>query len=108
MKFGFVSAELCARVAIPFCLFAASGCDRMVTPRSAQVMKDADAKAADGDYLRAINLYESALNDSESTRNADIHYKLALLYDDKMNEPLNALHHYKRYLMLNPSGPRAA
>jgi len=111
MKFRWVSADLCRRAAVSFSLvllLVVSGCDRMVTPRSTQIMKDADAKAADGDYLRAINLYESALDDAESARNADIHYKLALLYDDKMNDPLNALHHYKRYLTLNPSGSRAA
>ena len=85
-----------------------TGCERMVTPRNTQIVKDADAKVTEGDYFRAINLYESALDDSESSRNADIHYKLALLYDDKMNDPLNALHHYKRYLTLNPTGPRAA
>jgi LysM repeat protein len=78
----------------------------MVTPRSVQTVKDADAKAADGDYLRAISLYESALDDGPGC--ADIHYKLALLYDDKLNDPLNALHHFKRYLTLNPTGSHAA
>lgn len=86
-------------------MMVTGGCDRMMTPRTAQTVKDADSKAAEGDYLRAINLYESALDDSP--RCADIHYKLALLYDDKMNDPLNALHHYKRYLTLNPTGPHA-
>ena len=80
-------------------------CDRMITPRSAQIIKDAEVKTADGNYLRAITLYESALDDSP--RSADIHYRLALLYDDKMHDPLNALHHFKRYLTLAPSGPRA-
>jgi tetratricopeptide (TPR) repeat protein len=78
----------------------------MMTPRTTQISKNADAKAAEGDYLRAINLYEAALDDSP--RCAGIHYKLALLYDDKMNEPLNALHHYKRYLTLSPTGSHAA
>ena len=84
---------------------ATPGCDRMITPRSTQIMKDADKKAADGDYLRAISLYESTLDDTAQC--ADIHYKLALLYDDKMNDPFNALHHYTRYLTLNPTGSRA-
>jgi LysM repeat protein len=83
-----------------------AGCDRMMTPRNAQIVKDADAKAAQGDFLRAINLYEAALDDSP--RCADIHYKLALLYDDKMNDPLNAVHHFKRYLTLSPTGSHAA
>jgi LysM repeat protein len=78
------------------------GCDRMITPRNAQIIKDADAKSTQGDFPRAINLYEAALDDSPKC--ADIHYKLALLYDDKMNDPLNAIHHFKRYLTLSPSG----
>ncbi len=85
---------------------AVAGCNRMMTPRSSQVIKDADARAADGDFLHAINLYESALDRSAGA--ADVHYRLALLYDDKMKEPLNALHHFKRYLMLAPTGPHAA
>lgn len=86
--------------------FGAGGCDRMITPRSAQVIKDAESKTADGNYLRAITLYESALDGS--AKSAEIHYRLAILYDDKMHDPLNALHHFKRYLTLAPSGPHAA
>ena len=81
------------------------GCDRMVTPRGTQVMKDADAKAADGDYLEAINLYEAALDGT--ARSAEIHYRVALLYDDKMKDPLSAMHHFKRYLTVAPGGPKA-
>lgn len=81
------------------------GCDRMITPRNAQIIKDADAKSMQGDFPRAINLYEAALDDSPKC--ADVHYKLALLYDDKMNDPLNAIHHFKRYLTLSPSGSHA-
>jgi nucleoid-associated protein YgaU len=36
-----------------------------------------------------------------------VHYRLALLYDDKMHDPLHALHHFKRYLTLAPAGPHA-
>jgi LysM repeat protein len=82
-----------------------TGCNRLITPRSTQLVKDADARAAEGDFLHAINLYESALDGSAAA--AEIHYKLALLYDDKMNEPLHALHHFKRYLTIAPNGARA-
>ena len=34
-------------------------------------------------------------------------YKLALLYDDKLNDPVSALHHFKRCLALSPNGPHA-
>src|SRR5437762_2780353 len=80
-------------------------CDRIGTSRYAQLMQDADSKSASGDFARAINLYEAALDDSP--RCAEIHYKLALLYDDKLNDPVSALHHFKRYLALSPNGPHA-
>src|SRR5205807_6084933 len=86
-------------------VFLLTGCDRMMTSRHAQLVKDADKKSAQGDFLRAINLYEAALDDSPLC--AEMHYKLALLYDDKMNDPLDALHHFKRYLIIAPSGARA-
>jgi LysM repeat protein len=85
---------------------ATGGCDRMITPRSAQIIKDAENKTAVGNFARAITLYESALDDSP--RSADVHYRLALLYDDKLHDPLHALHHFKRYLTLAPAGPHAS
>src|SRR4029434_9306557 len=88
--------------------FGLTACDRMGVSRHAQLIQDADTKSAQGDFARAINLYEAALDDSESNRNAEVHYKLALLYDDKLNDPVNALHHFRRYLTLSPTGTHAA
>ena len=82
-----------------------AGCDRVRNSRYEQLMQDADNKSAQGDFERAVNLYEAALDDSP--RGAEVHYKLALLYDDKLNDPVSALHHFKRYLVLNPNGPHA-
>lgn len=84
---------------------AVAGCDRLGNSRYAQLMRDADSKSANGDFARAINLYEAALDDSP--RCAEIHYKLALLYDDKLSDPVSALHHFKRYIELSPNGPHA-
>ena len=78
----------------------------MGASRQAQLVQDADTKSAQGDFARAINLYEAALDDSP--RCAEVHYKLALLYDDKLNDPVSALHHFRRYLALSPSGTHAA
>src|ERR1051325_6283984 len=94
---------------LAICFLAVSlvtSCDRMVTSRNARTVKEADWKAAQGDYLWAVNLYESALDGTPQS--AEVHYKLALLYDDKLNDPLHALHHFKRYLILNPEGSHAA
>jgi nucleoid-associated protein YgaU len=77
----------------------------MVTPRQTQLSNEAETKAREGDYTQAINLYEAALDGSANS--ADAHYQLALIYDDKMNDPLNALHHFKRFLALDPTNKRA-
>ena len=82
------------------------GCDRMSSSRRAQLIQDADTKSAQGDFARAISLYEAALDDSPNC--AEVHYKLALLYDDKLSDPVSALHHFRRYLELNPGGPHSA
>src|SRR5438445_1046929 len=84
---------------------AFTGCDRLMSSRYAQLVQDADGKSAQGDFERAINLYEAALDDSP--RCAEIHYKLALLYDDKLNDPVSALHHFRRCLTLSPTGSHA-
>jgi LysM repeat protein len=85
-----------------------TGCDRLGASRHAQLIQDADTKSAQGDFARAINLYEAALDDSENGRSSEVHYKLALLYDDKLNDPVSALHHFKRYLASSPTGAHAA
>jgi LysM repeat protein len=82
-----------------------AGCDRLGSSRYTQLIQDADNKAAQGDFERSVNLYEAALDDSP--RGAEVHYKLALLYDDKLNDPVSALHHFKRYLALSPNGSHA-
>jgi tetratricopeptide (TPR) repeat protein len=82
-----------------------AGCDRLGNSRYAELMQVADNISAQGDFERAVNLYEAALDDSP--RGAEVHYKLALIYDDKLNDPVSALHHFKRYLALSPNGPHA-
>jgi tetratricopeptide (TPR) repeat protein len=89
-----------------FFILGLTACDRLGASRSAQLMQDADTKSAQGDFARAVNLYEAALDDSP--RCSEVHYKLALLYDDKLNDPVSALHHFRRYLTLSPAGAHAA
>jgi len=83
-----------------------SSCDRMVTPPGRQIVHDADVKMTEGNFAQAINLYEQGLDGSPAS--ADVHFKLGTLYDDKMSDPLNAVHHFKRYIALAPTGRRAA
>jgi len=37
-------------------------------------------------------------------KDANVHYNLAILYDDRLNRNDKAVEHYKKYLVLHPSG----
>lgn len=83
-------------------LVALSGCDRIDRQRSKRAADRASQRASDGDYLDAIRYYEEALDGTVAT--AELHYRMALICDDRLNDPLGALFHFKRYLVLAPEG----
>ena len=105
LRFPLRGPALGVGVCLLFVLWGLTACDRLGSSRYSQLTQDADSKSAQGDFARAIDLYEAALDDSP--RCAEVHYKLALLYDDKLNDPVSALHHFKRYLALTPNGRHA-
>ncbi len=80
------------------CFFA--GCDKQDPQREAVARAEEQVKV--GAFQQAIRAYESVLDGSAKT--AEIHYKIAVLYDEKLKEPLDAIHHYDRYLELAPTG----
>jgi LysM repeat protein len=82
-----------------------AGCDRLFDKGSKDDLAAGDKKAATGDFAGAVGAYEAALDGSEKTVNA--HWKLALLYNDKLNNPADAIHHFARYLALAPTGLHA-
>jgi len=82
-----------------------TGCDQIFQNSRARALETAERKARDGDYRAAVQSYEAALDGSP--RSADAHYRLALLYDDKLKSPVSAMHHFQRYLDLSPRGARA-
>lgn len=82
---------------------AITSCDKVDSRREAVDAGDRELKA--GAYRAAVAKYEDALDGTEQT--AEIHYKIAGIYDDKLKEPLDAIHHYDRYLELTPHGSRA-
>jgi tetratricopeptide (TPR) repeat protein len=83
-------------------LLVLPGCDKLITDKPSEKMAAADAKAKSGDYKAAVRIYESALDGTDS--NAEVHYRLAVIYDEKLKSPLDALHHFNRYLALAPNG----
>ncbi len=86
-------------------LLTAPGCDRIFDQGSKDDIAAAEKKAAAGDFRGAVERYEAALDGTGKT--AELHYRLALLYADKLKAPLDAVHHLDRYLELAPAGPRA-
>lgn len=93
---SFVAAFLgCVALSFP-------ACDRLFDKGSKDDVIAGDKKAAAGDFRGAVALYEAALDGTAAT--ADAHYKLALLYDNKLKSPIDALHHMDRYLDLAPNG----
>ena len=86
-------------------LLAFAGCDRLFDKGSKENLAAADKKVASGDYQAAVLLYEAALDGT--AKSADVHYKMALLYDGKLKDPVSALHHMERYLDLAPAGMHA-
>lgn len=82
-----------------------AGCEQLFDKGAKQEIAAADKKAAAGDVQGAIKLYEAALDGTSKT--ADVHYKLALIYADKLKSPGDALHHFDRYLDYAPSGTYA-
>ena len=82
-----------------------AGCDRIFDKGTKEEIAAADKKAKAGDYRAAIKLYEAALDGTAET--AELHYRLAVIYDDKLKSPVDAMHHFQRYLELAPKGPFA-
>jgi tetratricopeptide (TPR) repeat protein len=87
------------------CAAGLGGCDKMLTRDATRSIAEADKKVSTGDFRGALRLYESSLDGT--ARTAQAHYKLALLYDDKLKRPRAAQHHLDRYLELDPEGKHA-
>lgn len=81
---------------------ACAGCERIFDKGTKEEIASADKKAKAGDYRGAIKLYEAALDGTAET--AGLHYRLAVIYDEKLKSPVDALHHFQRYLELAPKG----
>src|SRR4051812_31780630 len=81
-------------------LLGLTACDQFSAgPAKAKVAEQAVEAEKAGDYPRAVRLYESLLDGTPAT--AKIHYSLALIYDDKLKDPVSALHHFRRYLRMS-------
>lgn len=93
---------------VAFCLFL-SGCDRtegLLAPRQRErELRNAESRKQSGDYRGSAAAYEASLDGTANC--ADTHFRLAILLNEKLNDPLGAAYHYHRYLDLVPEGKHA-
>jgi tetratricopeptide (TPR) repeat protein len=82
-----------------------TGCERLFDKGSKEDIAAAEKKAKAGNYRGAVALYEAAFDGTSAT--AEVHYRLAVIYDEKLKSPVDAMHHFQRYLELSPNGPFA-
>ena len=87
-------------------VLALDGCDRLFEQKGEDALNMAQEKEKEGDYRGAIQWYEASLDGTPAT--ADSHYSMALIFDDKLDNPIAALDQFQRYLELTPNGEHAA
>lgn len=81
------------------------GCEKK-TDTTKDKVETGERQAKLGEFKGAVRSYEAALDGTAKT--AELHYRIALIYDDKLKDSLDAIHHYDRYLELAPSGAHVA
>jgi len=78
-------------------LVTLTGCDEILS-RGKSPSEEGRAAEAAGEYPKAIAFYEASLDGTPAT--AEMHYRIAVICEDRLNEPVSALHHYRRYRFL--------
>ena len=79
-----------------------SGCDNLEQHQKENTESAAEQRQSEGDYLGAISGFERCLDGSVKSANA--HFRLGLIYYDKLRDWVSAAHHFRRYLLLAPNG----
>ena len=81
------------------------GCDRAAFNRSDRSFEQAEQKRSAQDYRSAITFYEKALDNDKKA--ADAHFRMGMIYDANLDDPVGAVHHFKRYMEMQPNGAHA-
>lgn len=76
------------------------GCDFYGKETNHPILKKANTLRDEGKFEEAIEYYKKYL--IAKPKSTQTHLKLAVIYDENLNEPLLAIYHYKEYLQLNP------
>lgn len=87
-------------------LLTLAGCDQLPFPSPGKNLDLAEKARSRGEYIEAVRLYETCLDGTKNS--AEIHAKLARLYEKDLKDPIGALHHYRRCLRMGAEGRLAA
>lgn len=79
-----------------------AGCDLLTVSQTGRNIREGNEAVLRGEFQRAVQHYESALDGTMLS--AEAHYRLGLVYEDKLKNQTGALHHFERYLELAPQG----
>ena len=83
-----------------------AGCDRVSFNNGGDhAYEQAEQKRSAQDYRSAVSFYEKALD--STTKAADAHFRMGMIYDANLDDAVGAVHHFKRYLEIQPNGPHA-
>ncbi|MEY3480918.1 MAG: hypothetical protein RIQ71_1693 [Verrucomicrobiota bacterium] len=82
--------------------FLLAGCDLLTLSQAGRGIREGNESVERGDFNKAVECYEAALDGTMLT--AEAHYRLGLVYEDKLKNEVAALHHFERYLELAPQG----
>lgn len=96
----------CSRLLVLLCgIIGLAGCDRSAFNGSDRAFEQAEQKRSAQDYRSAVSFYEKALD--STTKAADAHFRMGMIYDANLDDAVGAVHHFKRYLEIQPNGPHA-
>lgn len=73
------------------------------TDDSKKHLKAGAERLAANDFRGAVSAYERAVDGTPRT--AEAHFRLGLIYHDHLKDPIGAVHHFRRYLEIDQSGP---
>ena len=83
-------------------MVSVTGCDLLTITQSGRGIREGNDAVLRGEFQKAVQHYESALDGTMLT--AEAHYRLGLVYEDKLKNNVAALHHFERYIELAPQG----
>ena len=82
-----------------------AGCDRVAFERNDRAFEQAEQKRSAQEYRSAVTFYEKALDNDKKA--ADAHFRIGMIYDANLDDPIGAVHHFKRYIEMQPNGMHA-